>query len=111
MKRDKIQINKDIVPYKFNILLTNQLFTVSVNYNEKHDFFTVGLELNGETVCEAEPVVYGVPLFKDIYQNGKFPALDIIPLDESGEQNTVTFENFNDTVFLIIDNIGGDDVE
>jgi hypothetical protein len=59
-------------------------------------------------ICEGEPIIYGRPLFRDIYQAGVFPCLDIIPLDESGEQKTVTFDNFGETVFLIVDNAGGD---
>lgn len=106
MKKDRILITKSLIPYSFNILLADELFTLRVNYNEKRDFFTVALEKDGETICEGEPVVYGVPLFRDIYEAGKYPAVDIIPVDESGEQNTVSFENFNKTVFLTIDNCG-----
>ena len=109
MKRDRILITKDLIPYVFNISLADELFALTVNYNEKHDFFTVKLEKGGETLCEGEPVVYGFPLFGDLYQAGKFPALDIIPIDDSGQQNTVTFENLNELVFLTVDN-GGDDI-
>ena len=107
MKRDRISIKKELIPYSFNILLAGELFKMTVYYNESHDFFTVRLEKDGEVICEGEPVIYGFPLFGDLYQYGKYPALDIVPLDESGENDTVTFESFNETVFLTIDN-GGD---
>lgn len=111
MKRDRLVITKEMIPYSFNILLADELFTLGVNYNEKHDFFTVSLAKNGETKCEGEPIIYGRPLFSDLYQAGEFPCIDIIPIDGSGRNDKVTFENFNDTVFLTVDNVGGDDNE
>lgn len=104
MRKDRILITKNLIPYSFNILLADELFTITVNYNEKYDFFTAALEKDGEMICEGEPVVYGIPLFRDIYEAEKYPAIDIIPIDESGGRNKVTFENFNETVFLTIEN-------
>lgn len=104
MKRDYIAINKEQIPYSFEILLGAELFTLTVDYNKKYDLFTIGLERDGEVLCAAEPVVYGVPLWQDVQQVNKYPALRIIPLDESGQENTVTWNNLNKTVFLIIDN-------
>lgn len=104
MKKDRILITKEMIPYFFNILLADELFTITVNYNEKYDLFTITLEKDDEVICYGEPIIYGVPLFKDIYEAGKYPSIDIIPIDESGVQNSVTFENFNEIVFLNVDN-------
>lgn len=104
MKKDRILITKDLIPYSFNILLADELFTLTVYYNEKHDLFTVALEKDGEMICAGEPIIYGTPLFRDVYLAGNYPAIDIVPLDESGENNTVTFENLNETVFLTVEN-------
>ena len=104
MRKDRILITKDLIPYTFNILLADELFSLTVNYNETHDFFTVTLEKDGETICEGEPIIYGSPLFRDMYVAGKYPCIDIIPIDESGEHNTVTFDNLNETVFLTVEN-------
>lgn len=109
MQKDRILITKENVPYNFNISLADELFNIGVSYNEKNDFFTVQLLKDNEILCEGEPIVYGVPLFKDIYISGKYPALNIVPIDESGEQDSVTFENFGETVFLTIDNAGDED--
>ena len=108
MKRDRLLVNKDLIPYNFNILLADELFNITIGYNEGHDFFTVALMKDDEMVCEGEPVVYGVPLFRDIYIVDKYPAIDIIPIDESGTQDTVTFENLGKNVFFTVDNAGGD---
>lgn len=104
MKRDRLLINKDMIPYNFDILLASEVFNLTVNYNKKHDFFTIKLVKDTETLCEAEPVIYGTPLFKDIYQAGKFPAIDIIPTDPSGEETEATYDNLGLTVFLELDN-------
>ena len=105
MKKDRILIQKNLIPYKFAILLGAEEFVLTVDYNKKHDFFTIGLEdSQGNTICVAEPVVYGIPLWQDVQQPYKYPVLRIVPLDESGQENKVTWSNFNKTVFLTIDN-------
>ena len=109
MKHDVIEIEKARVPYEFDISLANETFRIGVEYNETAEFFTLKLsKRNEETgeydeVCAGEPLIYGVPLWNDVYRSGKFPAPAIIPLDESGESNAVTFDNINRTVFLIVD--------
>lgn len=95
-----------MIPYSFDIPLADEIYTITVNYNSYADMFTLMLEKNGEMVCYGEPIVYGMPLWKDLYICGKYPALEIVPLDESGNMTAVTFENLNDTVFLTIDNTG-----
>lgn len=107
MENDRIIITKSLIPYNFDILLADELFTIGIDYNKKHDFFTVSLSKDDEIICEGEPLVYGMPLFRDMYIAGKYPAIDIIPLDISGEQKDITFENLGEIIFLAIDNIGG----
>ena len=48
-----------------------------------------------------------MPLFRDVYRAGVFPALDLTPLDESGQEQAVTWENLGETVFLTVDDEGG----
>ena len=111
MKHDIIEIKKDRVPYEFDISLANETFRIGVEYNETAAFFTLKLsKKNEETgnydeVCAGEPLVYGVPLWNDVYRSGKFPAPVIIPYDESEGANAVTFDNLGRNVFLIIDNL------
>lgn len=110
MVHDVIEIDASRVPYEFDIVLADETFRLGVEYNETGSFFVLSLsKLNEESgefveVCAGEPIVYGVPLWQDVYKNGKFPALVIIPYDESGEANAVTFDNLGRSVFLTIDN-------
>lgn len=104
-----LEIHKDLLPYECDILLAGELFTLQFNYNATADLFTVDLYREGELICAGEPIIYGVPLWKDVYKADRFPALDIIPTDPSGEGNAVTFDNLGRTVLLIVDNDGEDD--
>ena len=106
---DVLEIQKDLVPYECSILLAGELFGLQFNYNATADLFTVDLYRDGELICAGEPIVYGIPLWKDVYKAGVFPAVEIIPIDPSGENNTVTWDNLGETVLLIIDN--GEDEE
>ena len=105
-KYDVLEIKKDLLPYECSILLADDLFVLKFNYNATADLFTVDLYKDGALVCAGEPIIYGVPLWQDVYKAGLFPALDIIPRDLSGESNAVTFDNLGETVLLIVDNNG-----
>lgn len=107
-KPDILEINKDLLPYECTILLAGEQFGLAFNHNATADLFTVDLYKDGELICAGEPIVYGIPLWQDVYKSETFPALRIIPLDPSGEINTVTFDNLGTTVLLIVDN-GGDE--
>lgn len=102
--RDRIIIKKELIPYGFNIALGKEKFNMRFAYNKQADLFTVSLYRDDDLLCDSEPIIYGTPLFKDVYQSGKFPVLKIVPLDESGNEQDVTWDNFGETVFLTIDN-------
>lgn len=105
---DVLEINKELLPYQCSILLAGEQFDLTFNYNATADLFTVDLHKDGELVCAGEPIMYGVPLWQDVYKTDSFPALDIIPKDPSGQRNLVTFDNLCDTVLLIVDNGAGE---
>lgn len=104
-----LEIKKDQLPYECTIQLAGEVFGLRFNHNATADLFTIDLYRNGELVCAGEPVVYGLPLWGDVYRAGLFPALQIIPIDPSGESNAVTYDNLGRTVLLIIDNGGESD--
>ena len=104
-KPDRIPVNKNLIPYQFNIVLTGTLFTLRFDYNKLHDFFTVSLSKGGKDIICGEKIVYGQKLFNGVFlNNGDFPACDIIPLDLSGRVDEVNWETFCEDVFLWIDN-------
>lgn len=99
-----LEIKKALIPYQTDIVLGGELFTLHFNYNATARLFTVDLYKNGTLICAGEPIVYGIPLWKDVYRAGLFPMVDIVPLDPSGESNAVTFDNLCSTVLLMLDN-------
>lgn len=103
--RDRIEINKKLVPYSFTILLGDQWYELLIDYNKTADLFTVTLYKDDELII-TEPVVYGVRLFHDVWQPEDYPAIEIVPLDESGQNAAVTFDNMSVTVFLTVENEG-----
>lgn len=101
---DVLEVQKELLPYSFNIVLEGELFELHFNYNATADLFTVDLYKEGELVCAGEPIIYGIPLWTDVYKAGLFPAIEITPTDPSGESDTVTYDNLGETVLLIINN-------
>lgn len=109
---DEIVVMKNLLPYKCDMQLAGSMFSLQFNYNATADLFTVDLYKDGELVCAGEPIVYGIPLWQDVYEAEQFPAVDIIPTDLSGQSKVVTYDNLSRTVLLLIDNGGnlaGDD--
>ena len=101
---DVLEIKKELLPYKCAILLAGEQFDLKFNYNATADLLTVDMYRDGELICAGEPIIYGVPLWQDVYKSETFPALTITPKDPSGERNVVTLDNLCDTVLLIVDN-------
>lgn len=109
--RDRIEINKDLLPYNFDILLGAEWYNLEFQYNESYDFFTVTLSNDGAVLVYDEPLVYGMPLFGDLYTSGDFPILTIEPYDESEQETDITYDNLGVTVFLTINNFEEDEDE
>lgn len=104
-QRDYIPIDVDDLPEIFEIELADITFNFGVSYNAVGDFFMVDLydeDLN--------PIVLGEKLVLNhrlwAYVNDdRLPAVDLVPMDESGQSTAVNAETFGRTVFLMIDDI------
>ena len=107
--RDIIEVEKELMPYSFDIVLAGEEYNMEFMYNKTAELFTCTLSKEDEVLVYNEPIIYGVPLFKDVFESGKYPAIEIMPWDESGKETKVTYENLNDTVFLVVNN-GGDSI-
>lgn len=102
---DKIIIDKSLVPYEFSIELTGTRYKIRIDYNHLHDFFTATLIKGDEVLVYGEKIVYGEALFSGVFvNNGDYPAVDIIPLDLSGGEDTASWSTLGERVFLYLDN-------
>jgi hypothetical protein len=96
-----VDIEKELIPYRFDVPLADEMFTFEIHYNADHDFFSVDLERNGAVLAVGIKIVYGVPLFGDI-QDNRYPAFPILPLDLAGESTAVNWQTLSSSVFLYI---------
>lgn len=103
INKEFINIEKELIPYSFEIELGVELFQIGVEYNSVGDFFSVDLSKDEEVLVSNEKVVYGEPLFSEIY-DARYPAPLIVPIDESGNEIRVSWDNLNETVFLVVMN-------
>ncbi len=101
-----IEIDKNMIPYRFDMTIKGETYTFQVNYNATHDFFTIDLYKNDEVIVLGEKLVYGKPLFMSA-QHKDIPKTIIIPYDVSENTDRITFENMNEDVLLFM--IGDND--
>jgi hypothetical protein len=94
-----VEIEKDLIPYEFDIVIGGKTYTFLLNYNAEYGFFTVDLHRNGNLIVAGEKIVYGRPLFFSC-RHLEIPTIPILPYDMSGNEAQVTWDNLNETVFL-----------
>ena len=99
---DYLPIDKESIPYRFDIELSNEIYTFEIHYNERFDFFTVDLLKNEDVLAYGEKVVFNQPLFANL-KDDNFPVEEIVPRTEGGQIEEVTYNNFYETVFLAIE--------
>ena len=96
-----IEIEKNEIPYTFEIEWEEELYTFEINYNERFDFFTIGLSKDDEVVVAGEKMVLNQPLFYQM-SDDRLPKVLLIPTDESGTAERITYDNLGKSVFLQI---------
>ncbi|RYI25203.1 hypothetical protein EVU96_24880 [Bacillus infantis] len=97
-----LPIEKEQIPYRFDIELASDLFTFEVHYNKHFDFFTLDIEKDGAALINGEKLVLNKPLFSDSV-NVNLPKIKIIPKDRAGIERRITFDNLSETVFLYVE--------
>lgn len=95
-------IDKESIPYRFEIELVDELFAFEVHYNETHDFFTIDLYKNNIPLVYGDKLVLNRPLFEGIAHKD-LPKITIVPRDRSDEETRITYENLTETIFLYVE--------
>ncbi|GLC88261.1 phage baseplate plug family protein [Lysinibacillus piscis] len=101
MMDEYIEIDKNEIPYAFEMELAGEIFGFEVNYNRAHDFFTLDLFKNGGALVVGEKLILNRPLFRNRVSS-ELPNVQIIPKDRAHSATRITYENLNETVFLYV---------
>lgn len=101
-----IEIEKDLIPYHFEIELSNKEFGLEINYNHRFDFFTVDLYKDGVALVIGEKLVLNRPLFENV-TNIDLPKIKIVPKDRANIESRITYDNLEATVFLYVGDADG----
>lgn len=97
-----IEIEKDLIPYRFTVDIGVEEYEIEVGYNQRFDFFTVDLYLGNEALAVGEKLILNRPLFNDI-NDRRFPPLQLVPRDRSGMVDRITYDNMGETVLLYVE--------
>ncbi|MFL1676954.1 phage baseplate plug family protein [Paenibacillus dendritiformis] len=99
-----IRIDKDLIPYSFDMDLGERTYTFEVRYNAAHDYFTVDLSEGDKPLALGVKLVWGMPLFESM-ETREFPLEVIVPYgDHPGE--LITWDTLGQSVHL---HLGDDD--
>jgi hypothetical protein len=96
-----VPIDKESIPYRFDIPLAGEIFTLEVHYNATNDFFTVDIEKNGTVLVYGEKLTYGNPLFSSLTDK-RLPKVLMTPYDVARRETRVSYENLGESVFLFV---------
>lgn len=93
-----IKIDKQMIPYAFDLRLDKRTYTFEIHYNAKFDFFTMAIsDSSGDILTAGEKLILNKPLLSS---HGYIHFLGITPIDTTGKATKITWDNFNETVFL-----------
>lgn len=103
-ERDAISIDKEDIPYSFDMEFGGIMYSFTVKYNAAADWFTidVALAINNEAIVYGVPLVYGVELFA-AYPDDRLRPIRLKPYDVAGKETRITYDNMNETVFLFVE--------
>ncbi|MEK4152287.1 phage baseplate plug protein [Carnobacterium sp. FSL E2-0243] len=102
-----IDFSVEEVPVIFEVKLGNAVYLMGINYNDNFDYFTIDLyKLDKTPIILAEKLILNQPLFEGMVDD-RLPAPVIIPSNTANIEERVNKLNFGKTVFLYIDDGGG----
>lgn len=106
--RDYIPIEKENIPELFEFDFDERSFLFGINYSESQDLFSVDLYDEDENpIVLGERLILNEKLWSDIVDD-RLPSIDVVPMDESGKETMVTWDNFQVTVFIYFDDLPPD---
>ncbi|UHA71938.1 phage baseplate plug family protein [Paenibacillus sp. 481] len=101
-----LTIDKELIPYSFDIEIGQRLYTMELRYNARHDYFTVDLSGEHGPLVLGAKLNWGVPLFDNL-ETADFPNEPIIAEGIDGHER-ISWDALGETVQL---RVGEDDGE
>ena len=97
-----MDIDKEAIPYHFDMDIAGDEFTFAVDYNQRFDYFTMSLYKGDQLIALGERITYGRALFSTYPDDDNLPQYPIVPFDEVGKEDRVGWDQLGNTVFLFI---------
>lgn len=104
-----LPIDKNTVPYRFEIQIIGITYAFEVFYNTTGDFFTVNLYKGEQLLYAGEKVDYNRYLFGTRLENGKIitnhpdiPRVILVPFDPAEKAKRVGWNELGDQVRVFI---------
>lgn len=104
----QIDIDKNLIPYEFEIVLNNKLYTLGIDYNTSGDFFTATLSYQNEVLVQGEKILLGQVLFRQLYEDKnynldpKYPTDIIMPQSYNGKVDRIGYDQLQENCFLYV---------
>lgn len=100
-----IDIDKDKIPYEFELNLAKETFQFQIQYNGVGDFFSLHLYKDHIPIVYGAKLVYGTPLFDNL-RHLNVPRVVLLPYDMTKPSKTklerITYDNLGEDVFLYV---------
>lgn len=96
-----INIDKNRIPYEFELEIDKEIFQFEVLYNSYKDYFTINLYKNHKPVVMGEKIVLHQPLF-DGLEHLDIPKIIVIPYDTTEGALRIGYDNLSEDVFLYV---------
>ena len=98
--RNYMKIDKSLIPYEFDIRLNKTTYTFKIDYNSRHDFFTIAItKSDGTVLTSGEKLLLNKPLLSE---RGYVDFPLVVPSDATGQASRITWGNMGVTVFLYV---------
>lgn len=99
---DYLDFNFDDLPNAFSHDIDGNTYNFMLYYNDTNDSFYIDIYDNSKPqvpLIMGEKLVYGMPLFGGI-NDPRLPAIQIVPIDDDGNESIVNRSNFPDIIKL-----------
>lgn len=110
---DTIPCDPSQLPYEYDIPFDGKVYTLGFQYNEYADQIIVSIS-DEDGLIAKEPLVLNQPLFQAVHYKDRLPLIELMPVDESGNEIEVNIDNLNVTVEIAdtgtdLTDVGDDD--